>query len=120
MGIFDIVERLGAIADNPNLGKAAEAIGETAVALPSLLTSIDANLERLVAIGERLENAIAAGNATLVEISLGLDAMADPIKRPPFHVADVEAAMRGEWPPNKSIVHERVYNPNVKGETDGE
>lgn len=126
MGIFDIVERLGAIADNPNLGKAAEAIGETAVALPDLLQSIDKSLKLLasgqadrhgvvVSVAERIELLLTTSNATLLDISMGLDAMNDPVKRPPFHAADVEAAMRGEWPPNASIVHDMAANgdPNA-------
>ena len=92
MGIFDAIASLQKMADDPEMSKAASAIGATAIALPQLLTSIDASLKSLV-YGQE------TGHNLLREISAGLDSMSDPIKRPPFTVADVEAAMGGLWPP---------------------
>lgn len=106
MSVFDMIGKLSEIADNPNLGQAADAIGKTAIALPDLLASIDASLKQLVCCAIRQDGSycriisvLEASSMTLREISMGLDAMADPVKRPPFHATDVEAMMAGRWPP---------------------
>jgi hypothetical protein len=92
MGIFDAIAAIQKMADDPELTRAAENIGKAALALPDVLASMDASLKKLVGGQE-------TGNDLLREISLGLDAMSDPIKRPPFHAEDVQAAMDGSWPP---------------------
>jgi hypothetical protein len=103
MGLWDTLTAMQKMADDPELGKAAEAIGKAAMALPDVLASMDGSLKTLVAGQER-------GNQLLQEISLGLDAMNDPIKRPPFHAEDVQAAMDGEWPP-KNLPDCEVIEP---------
>ena len=113
MGLFDAIAKLQEMADNPDLEKTAVKIGEAAQAIPQLMASIDATLKGLKAgqslqilSGDRIEQLLQRGNATLVEISAGLDAIADPVKRPPFGVGDVEAAMMGQWPVGVSIIHD--------------
>ena len=105
MGIWDTIGRLEKIAEDPNLADAALAIGKTAHALPNLLISIDKSLNVLVIgqgdmfnLAQRIESLLTGISGTLVEISIGLDAVADPVKRPPFSSADIEAVWKGEWP----------------------
>jgi len=107
MGILDLVSNLQHLAENPDLEKAAHALATAAVDIPNKLASIEkllqaslriqmAQFDQLLAVDRN----ICAGNGILQEISLGLDALNDPVKRPPFHATDVEAAMRGQWPPD--------------------
>ena len=104
--IFGIVDQLSKLADDPNLTKAASALGETAVKIPELMQKISDALE-VISGRLREQNVISVkifremerSNEALVAISLGLDNLTDPIKRPPFHVSDVEAMMSAQWPP---------------------
>lgn len=109
MGLFDAIAGLQKMAEDPELGKSAMALGNAAQQIPTLLTDIRDCLHSLISLhqDDQVERAkslqlisgqIDVINARLVEISLGLDTLADPIKRPPFSVHDVEAAMSGNWP----------------------
>ena len=85
MGIFDLINSLQEMADNPELNKTAASMGKALQEMPQTLVEILGELKLM--------------NTRLVEISLGLDTLSDPIKRPPFRAGDVEAAMQGAWPP---------------------
>ena len=111
MGLFDAIAGLQKMAEDPELAKSAMALGSAAQAIPTVLTEIRDLLHAQISLhqDEQIERAKWGGlfveqltsiNNRLVEISLGLDTLADPVKRPPFGVGDVEAAMRGEWPPD--------------------
>lgn len=87
MGLFDTIAALQKMAESPELENTAAGIGRAALALPDLLHSIDEKLGVII-------YHLATNGARLTEISLGLDAAVDPIRRPPFGVSDVEAMMR--------------------------
>jgi hypothetical protein len=105
MSLFDAIAGLQKLAESPDLARTANAIGQSAAQLPELLSSICKSLKRLdeMAVAQYgvltdIRRDQQQGNATLVEISLGLDNLTDPIKRPPFHASDVEAMMQNQWP----------------------
>jgi hypothetical protein len=81
-GAFDVLAKL---AEDDTLGIAAAGIGKAALRLPDQL--------------DRIVELLEASNSRLVEISLGLDGLADPVGRPKFTAQDVEAMMTGAWPP---------------------
>src|SRR5271166_169650 len=103
MGMFDLFASMQKMADDPALGNAAAAIGKAAAEIPAYLKQIDQSL-KFIAQGQSEQTAL------LREISQSLDNFTDPIKRPPFGIVDVEAAMAGQWP-SSGIDDQRALTP---------
>jgi len=110
MGLFDAIAGLQKMAEDPELGKSAIALGEAAQRIPTVLTEIRDLLRSQITLlqddqverakwGSMLFDHLMTINSRLVEISLGLDTLSDPVKRPPFTENDVAAMMAGSWPP---------------------
>jgi|SRR5271166_632284 len=117
MGMFDLFASMQKMADDPALGNAAAAIGKAAAEIPAYLKQIDQSL-KFIAQGQSEQTALLREIRTdnseafeqreklkclLVEISQSLDNFTDPIKRPPFGIVDIEAAMAGQWPPTSAL-----------------
>jgi hypothetical protein len=100
MGLFDLIGSLQSLAEDPELNKTAASMGQALQTMPMHLKDIVSLLARMDATLDRMERLSVETNTRLTEISLGLDTLGDPIKRPPFRADDVEAAMRDAWPPS--------------------
>jgi hypothetical protein len=94
MSIFGAFDALAKLAEDDTLGIAAAGIGKAAAKLPEQL--------------DRIVELLEASNSRLVEISLGLDGLADPVGRPKFTARDVEAMMTGAWPPAPPELGEEI------------
>jgi hypothetical protein len=92
---------LARLIANPPEGieDAAVKLVKVANDLPTVITEIRDILNEMLDIAEECRDEVKTANCRLVEISLGLDNMADPVKRPAFRAEDVQAIMEGKWPP---------------------
>lgn len=111
-GIFDAIGAITKMAEDPNLAIAAQEFTKAVAQFPKQLEEINARLALINRVLHAMHNLIRDENGIsrlekielrLIEISLGLDAVTDPVKRPPFHAEDVQAALNGEWPPAQAL-----------------
>jgi len=99
LGIFETINKLTAMAEDPAFAQTGEKLVKAAAEIPFLLKTIAKQNAYAEQQREALSTKLNQIHGTLVEISLGLDNLTDPIARPAFKIADVEAAMSGAWPP---------------------
>lgn len=122
MGLMDAIESISKITSDPALANAAANIGKAAEKMPLDIAGIRGNTEemRVSLGGMRTDIGILKVACThmLDEIRILnalIERLMDPIPRPPFDARDVEAAIKGKWPPSNDNLTAPFATPAAAG-----